>query len=442
MSQNHYEDISDSDEEGKLVIDETPRVKKVTKRRKATEDLTPPTTPDIVEPASRKKVRVLDSDDEAPSTSKGKKRSVVPKPNVSPAAKISRKLLDQNEMKWQKAMDVAVSFLVPLKVDIKDLTLLPDAGTMECFRKGVQSWLNEQKRFVPLTFSTQKSLQTVVARFVFDFVLRAAEICPSDWNPNGCVVWEHKTNEEKLYCLHGLPMINKEQIVEMDINSENGQRALKESPERAKIVTNKWGRSVVQMKNADAMCCFYDLKSSLNSFSSESCGYFYSDGNKARQGFYQIRDFVKAMYPQMPKAGEMLLMPLVCECNYGHHVIPLLGKQTCKVTPFALNAVSNIDRSLVEDAKVLATLNNPVVLVFQCCNPVYRNTKANPQKNCDFKISSTDVVMALQLAKQMWSSLTGTKASIVVQEFKWQPQYRVQNTLLPTGQDDADECLF
>lgn len=84
-----------------------------------------------------------------------------------------------------KAMDVAVGFLVPLKVDIKDLTLLPDAGTMECFRKGVQSWLNEQKRFVPLTFSTQKSLQTVTARFVFDFVLRAAEICPFDWNLTG-----------------------------------------------------------------------------------------------------------------------------------------------------------------------------------------------------------------------------------------------------------------
>lgn len=444
MSRHHYEDISESsgDDEPKLVIDEDPRPKKVGKRRRVVAEEVPPRTPDPSTEVSRKRAKPLsDTDDEQPGPSKGRKKVAV-EPTPSPSAKVSRLLLDKNEQKWQKAMDVAVGLLVPLKVDVKDLTLLPDVGTMECFRKGAQAWMNERRKFVQLNFSTQKSLQTVMARFIFDFVLKSAGLTTSDWNPNGCVIWDHKSCGDKLHCLHGLPMINKEQLIEMDVNSENGQRALRDTPERAKIVSNRWGRSVVQIKNSDAMCCYHDLKSPINSFSSQSCGYFFSDGPKALQAFRQITAFVKAMYPSMPKAGQMLLMPLVCECNYGHQVMPLLGKQTCKVTPFAMSATSGIDRALVDDPKVLATLDNPAVLVFQCCNPVFRNTKANPQKNCDFKISSTDMVTALQLSKQMWAQLVGEKAQVAIQEFKWSPQYQVQNTILPTGEDDADDVLF
>lgn len=441
MSRNHYEELSSSSEEDKLIIDEGPRPKKLSKRRRpAVEE--PRSPPESGDAATRKKSKALESDDELPGPSKGRKKPASTKPNVSPATKMSRQLLEQSELKWQKAMDVAVSVLVPLKVDIKDLTLLPDGGTMECLKKAAQSWLNDQKKFVSLTFSTQKSLQTVMARFLLDFILRSADITTAEWNPTGCVVWNHQTESDKLYCLHGLPMLNKEQLVEMDINSENGQRALKETPEKAKIVTNRWGRSVVQVKNSDAMCCFHDMKSPLNAFSSESCGHSYTDGIKALQAFKQIAAFVKASYPQMARAGELLLMPLVCDCNYGYQPTPLLGRQTCKVTPFTMAALSNIDRSMVGDPKVLATLDHPAILVFQCCNPVYRNTRANPQKNCDFKISATDVVMALQLAKQLWFSMTGTKPPIMIQEFKWRPQYRVQNTILPTGQDDDDESLF
>lgn len=439
MSRNNYEEVSESSgDEARLVIDESAKPKRVARRRKVvTEDETP-ATPE----GKRKRNKVSESDDEQPSTSKAGLKKKPLEVSLSPAAKLSRQLLSASELKWQKAMDSAVSILVPLKVDTKELTLLPDSGTMECLKKAAQAWMNERKKFIQLTFSTQKSVQTVMARFILDFILRSADILATDWSPTGCVVWEHKCEEDKLYCLHGLPMINKEQVVEMDINSENGQRALKETPERAKIVTNRWGRSVVQVRNTDAMCCFHDMKSSLNNFSPQSCGYFYTDGPKAIQAFRQISAFVKAIYPNMPKAGDLLLMPLVCECNYGYQTLPLLGRQTCKLTPFALSALSNIDRSMVDDAKVLATLNNPAVLVFQCCNPVYRNTKANPQKNCDFKISSPDVVMALQLAKQMWSSLIGTKPAISIPEFKWGPQYRVQNTILPVGQDDPDDALF
>lgn len=449
MSRYHYEEVSESSsDEGKLVIDETFKPQRISqsRRRKAVAD-DPLDKSESNEPARRKRPKAISEsdDDDQPSTSKGtgKKKPVSgEQPMLTPAAKLSRQLLSASEHKWQKAMDIAVGLLVPLKVDIKELTLLPDTGTMDCLKKAAQAWMNERKRFIQLTFSTQKSLLLMMARFTLDFILRAADISASDWSPTGCVAWEHKSSEDKLYCLHGLPMINKEQVLEMDINSENGQRALKETPERAKIVTNRWGRSVVQVRNTDAMSCFHDLKSNLNNFSAESCGYFYTDGPKALQAFRQIAAFVKAMYPNMPKAGDLLLMPLVCECNYGHQALPLLGRQTCKLTPFAMSALSGVDKNLVEDPKVLATLNNPAVLVFQCCNPVFRNTKANPQKNCDFKISSPDVVTALQLAKQMWFSLMGTKPLICIPEFKWAPQYRVQNTILPVGQDDEDDSLF
>lgn len=427
MSRNHYEDVSDSsaDDEPRLVIDDQPKPKKITRRRKADGDKLDGAAKSHDE-SNKKRARVLsDTDEETPSTS----------------VKSSKLLLDRNEVKWQKAMDVAMSLMVPLKVDTKDLTLLPDHATMECFKKAAQAWMSDRKKFIQLTFSTQKSLLTVMARFLFDFVIREAELNTPDWNPTGCVVWNHKCGD-RLHCLHGMAMINKEQLVEMDINSENGQRALKETPEKAKIVTNRWGRSVVQIRNSDAMCCVNDAKSPINTFSPQSCGYFYSDGPKAVTAFRQIAAFVKAIYPNMTTAESHLLMPLVCECNYGANHLPLLGKQTCKVTPFAMSTAGNIDRNLIDDPKVLATLDHPAVLVFQCCNPVFRNTKANPQKNCDFKISSTDVVSALQLAKQMWQNIIGTKVNLSVPEFRWHPQYQVQNTILPTGQQDDDDCLF
>lgn len=424
MSRNHYEEISSgSSDEEKLVIDETPKAKRPTKRRRAIDEPSSPASSH-----QKRRAKVIESDEEQHDKKKESKMS-------------TKLLLDQNEQKWQKAMDIALSVISQSKVDTKDLTLLPDHGTMECLRKAAQAWLNEQKKFVPLTFSTQKSLQTVMARFLLDFILKSAEVTPLEWNPNGCVVWDHHI-EDKLHCLHGLAMINKEQIVEMDISSEGGQRALKETPEKAKIVNNKWGRSVVQVKNSDAMCCYYDMKSPLNSYSAESCGHSYTDGVKALQAFNQISAFLKASYPQMPKAGQLLLMPVVCECNYGYQVSQLLGRQTCKVTPFTLSAIANVEPSPAMDPKVLATVNHPAILVFQCCNPIFRHTKANPQKNCDFKISATDVITALQLVKQMWVSRTGMKAPVAIQEFKWQPHLRVQNTLLPTGQEDLDESLF
>ncbi|ULR16495.1 DNA-binding protein [Bat mastadenovirus] len=367
------------------------------------------------------------------------------KPNMEAAVPPPpQPLLDAQEQMWQQAMDLAVNICVPLKVDVKDLTLLPDAPTLECLRKAAHAWMQEKKIIPNLTFSTQKSLLTLIARFLLDFIMRSSGLT-SAVNITGCSIWEHGCTEGAgLRCLHGVGMLNKDHVIEMDVNSENGQRALKEQASKAKITTNRWGRSVVQLKNEEARCCLQDAATASGLFSNQSCGMFFSEGPKAEDAFQQIMALQQACYPKMPDANRRLLMPIKCDCNWGQAVMPLLGRQVCKMTPFALSSATNVDKSLVTDPKLLATLNHPHIMVFQCCNPVYRNSKASAQKNCDFKLSAPDVMTALQLAKQMWQSCVEKAAPVYVPEFRWGPEYQYQNTLLPLtyANDDKDERLF
>lgn len=357
-------------------------------------------------------------------------------------------LMMSKEMEFQKAMDIAVTLLQPLKVDLKKLTMCPDTSTLECFTKGVQAWLTDQRTPLVLTFSTNKTFKSLVARLLFDMVVKAANLTTGAWNPSGCFVWRHKSNEERgLHCFHGSPMISKEHIIELDLTSENAQRALKETPEKTKVVANKWGRQVVQIKNDDAACCFADAGCSGGNFSAQSCGLFYTEGAKALMAFRQISAYQHASYPSMEGHDELMLAPLKCDCNWAYVAgAPLHGRQLCKVTPFAMSGTSNIDASQVEDKKILATLQNPAVLVFQCCNPVYRGSKANAAagKNCDFKISGPDVMSALQLAKKIWRTYCQDygEPPLRFQEFKWSTQYQVQNVVLPTGFEDESASPF
>lgn len=345
-----------------------------------------------------------------------------------------------NEAQWQSGMEMALSMLVPLKVDHKGLTLLPDNETLECFKKAAQAFLTEKKIFLPLTFSSNPSFKHLVARFLYHFIMKASGI-GNDANPSGCVVWKHGC-EDSLHCLHGLTMIQKEALVEMDLNSEAAQRVLKETPERAKVTPNRWGRNVVQIKNEDAYCCPHDVNMpGTNNYSPKSCGLSFTDGNKALMAFKQFMEFQGACYPKMATSRSHMLIPLKCECNWNNS-LPLLGRQVCKLTPFAVQATSHVDKSLIDDPKMLATLNHPAMLVFQCCNPVYKSSKANPQKNCDFKVSVVDVMGALQVAKQMWGELVKSPVPTRFPEFKWAPEFQVQNTILPQGHEDGDDSLF
>lgn len=368
-----------------------------------------------------------------------RKRPIIESDEEDQIVKITKKPAEHS---WQTAMDIAVALLQPLKVDIKNLTLLCDVGTLECFRKACQVWLNEKKIHVNLTFSTQKSFTILMGRFLFDFVIKKSNM-KTGLNLTSCVIWKHNCLEDNLLkCLHGSAMINKEHIIEMDVASENGQKALKENPEKTKITTNKWGKNIVQIKNSDAACCFYDANSPSGMFNTKSCGLFYSESKKALQAFKQIMAFQKATYPKMKNADTHLLMPIKCECNYFGGA-PFQGRQMCKITPFTLTASGSFDESSYTlNASLLASINNPAVLVFQCCNPVFRATKASSQRNCDFKISAPDVIGALQLAKQLWISVFKEPPPVCVPEFKWLPCYQYQHSILPSVYGDTDDALF
>lgn len=341
--------------------------------------------------------------------------------------------------KWQDGMELAFKILQNYQVDGDKLTLLPDADTLDCFKKAVKGYLVSSKTSINYTFTTFNTFQHVTARLLLHMVVKTAGLAGST-NPGGCVVWEHGC-QKHLKCLHGSQMIQKEQLIEMDVNSENAQKALKENPDRAKIVTNRWGRNVVQFKNLEAYCCPSDVNMTGGNFSGSSCGMFYTDGTKAVMAFQQFMAFQRACYPNMRNADTHMFIPLKCECNWNTN-IPSMGRQVCKLTPFNMPGVSDISGDALDDPKLKATLEHPAVLVFQCCNPAHRNAKGNPVKNCDFKISSIDMITCLQVAKQIWKDSIGEPHRVTFPEFKWGNEFRYQTTSLPQVLDDKDESLF
>lgn len=451
MSTNHYEVVSSSGSEDELVVDETPKPSSKASRKRSYQKVIEKTRKT---PTSLPRAVVSSDEEEAeegpapPPLPPKKKRYLPSEPAPAPGEKSkkpsssTKEDLEQEAHLWQAAMEAAKTFMTPLKVDTQALTMLFDQATLDCFKKACQGWLHEKGLTPHLTYTSQKSFVTVMARFLFDFTLRHCHLeGKNNVNVTGAALWTHGCDSE-VRCLHGTPMIQKEQVVEMDVTSENGQRALKEQPQKAKVTTNRWGRNIVQLRNSDALACVHDANSAPGNYNAKSCGVFYNDGQKALQSFRHIMSYQVASYPKMPQAGTRLLMPLKCECNYLNVGLPLLGRQTCKMTPFVLTG-PQVDESCVSDPAVLASLRHPALLVFQCCNPVYRGSKASNQKNCDFKISATDVINALQLAKKFWSAyFPESPAQVLIPEFKWHPQYQYQNSILPTPLEQRDECLF
>ncbi|APG53806.1 DBP [simian adenovirus 55] len=345
---------------------------------------------------------------------------------------------------WEKGMQLMHTLMEKYSIDKTERAefhFLSHQYTV--YRKICNSWLQDEHKYCPLTFTTNKTFGTMMGRFLHAFVNQYAGIVSEKWEPTGCVVWEHRCTESdgELRCLHGLSMITKEQLVEMDVTSETGQRALKDSPARAKIVQNRWGRNVVQLRNEDARCCMHDASCGNNVFSSKSCGMFFSEGAKAQQAFKQFEAFMAAAYPHMDKGHKHLLMPLRCECNYLGDAVPRAGRQVCKMTPFSLSHAEDMDTDEVTDPVLRASLRYPTLMVFQCANPVYRNTRASNQINCDFKISAPDVLLALQLTRQLWHDNFNYQETpvpkLVLPEFKWHARYQYKNITLPTAHVDA-----
>lgn len=349
--------------------------------------------------------------------------------------------LNRKEQQWQQGVELAMAILMPMKVDTpSEFTLLPTSATVEHFRKAVAAFMKQEAVVIPYTFTQHKSFQTVVARLLLHFVVKEAGIGDPNSNPSALTLWDHNSLQRP-HCFHGKLMLNKEQLIEMDVNSERGQAAIKDQPDKAKIVTNKWGRQIVQIKNEDAMCCFEDANMSGNNYSAKSCGMSFTEGSKAVTAVNQAAAFMLAYYPQMgERAQKFLPLPIKCECNY-EGTLPILGRQLPKVTPYALNVSQSMGDN-VSDPKLLASLNFPAVLVFQCCNPVYSKSKATVGKNCDFKISTVDVVAAMKVAKDMWAKLVRKPAPMSLPEFKWESRYQFHNAILPQIPEDGDKTLF
>lgn len=345
---------------------------------------------------------------------------------------------------WEKGMELMVRLMEKYHVDSEEkagFKFLPEQSGV--YRKICQTWLNEEHRGLPLTFTAHKSFVEMMGRFLRAYVESYAGVKHQQWEATGCAVWLHGCTEQEgvLRCYHGLEMIQKEQLVEMDVTSENAQRALKEQPGRAKVVQNRWGRSVVQLKNDDARCCVEDASCGTNTFSGKSCGLFYSEGAKAQTAFRQMEAFMRATYPKMQHGSKRLLMVLRCDCLYKPSGVPQLGRQMCKVTPFGLSNAESLRVDEVTDESALASIRHPCVLVFQCCNPVYRNSRGNQGPNCDFKISAPDLLGALQLTRRLWSeNVDGPLPKLLIPEFKWSSRLQYRNVSLPTSHgDDEDE---
>ncbi len=349
---------------------------------------------------------------------------------------------------WEKGMEAARAMMDKYHVD-NDLKtnfkMLPEQT--EALAAICKTWLNEEHRGLQLTFTSQKTFMTMMGRFLQAYLQAYAGVTHKNWEPTGCALWEHRCTQTEgdLKCLHGTNMINKEQVIEMDVTSENGQRALKEQASKAKIVKNRWGRNVVQIANTDARCCLHDASCPANQFSSKSCGMFFSEGAKTQVAFRQIEAFMRALYPQAQSGRGHLLMPLRCDCNGKPGLPPFLGRQVCKMTPFALSNAEDLDSDMISDESLLASVNNPALLVFQCCNPVYRNSRAQGSgPNCDFKISAPDLLSALQLTRTLWSENFPEEPlpRMVVPEFKWASRFQYRNVSLPVAHGDARQNPF
>nr|WOW71792.1 57.5 kDa DNA-binding protein [Human adenovirus 106] len=350
---------------------------------------------------------------------------------------------------WEKGMEVMCVLMEKYRLDNELRTsfkLMPEQH--EQYKRICHQYVNEEHRGIQLTFTSHKTLSTMMGRFLQGMIHSFSQIAHHNWECTGCALWPHGCNdyEGKLKCLHGNIMIQKEQIIEMDVASENGQRALKENPERTKITQNRWGRSVVQIANNDARCCVNDAGCAANQFSSRSCGMFYTEGSKAQQAFKQYDAFMRAVYPGIRQdQAKMILIPLHCDCNHKPNWVPAMGRQTCKMTPFSIANAEDLDVGMIADPTVLASVRHPSLMVFQCCNPVYRNSRAQSTgPNCDFKISAPDLLGALQLTRKLWSDILPDipVPRLVIPEFKWQPKYQFRNVSLPAGHSDSRQNPF
>lgn len=355
------------------------------------------------------------------------------------------------EQKWQRGRDLVEKMFQPLKCDPSKVTLLPDAETMCAIRGACQAWMNTRRQNPQLNFSTRLSFAEQMARFVLQMILQATDEIGRD--VTGCAVWkqpvdysadDNVSKPTPVRCYHGEMLIPREHTIEMSVTSEAGKRALSEQPELAKVVQNEWGRSVVRICHDDALMCIKDAQMPSGQHGQESCGLFFSDAVKLRTCLAQYAAFQKACFPGMgdEAAGKHLAVVLRCRCNWSASCAPKpstqLGRQTCRLIPYQLSSASQLDAESLEDDRLKASVYYPCLLVFNCCNPVFRGSRSSgagqcETQSCDWKLSAPDLLNAVQMAKNMWRDLLPEEPlpPLRIPELRWHNSLRFQPALLP-----------
>lgn len=433
--QHHQPPPPEEESEGELELDVAPTTPETAapSAGAASKSARPPVPP--------KKSRRAPAGGPAPSAAHpaGRAGSVAPTPTPSV------------EQKWQRGRDLVEKLFQPLKCDPSKVTLLPDAETMCAIRGACQAWMNTRRQNPQLNFSTRLSFAEQMARFVLQMILQATDEIGRD--VTGCAVWkqpvdysadDNVSKPTPVRCYHGEMLIPREHTIEMSVTSEAGKRALSEQPELAKVVQNEYGRSVVRICHDDALMCIKDAQMPSGQHGQESCGLFFSDAVKLRTCLAQYAAFQKACFPGMGEeaAGKHLAVVLRCRCNWAASCLPKpatqLGRQTCRLIPYQMSSAGQLDADSLDDERLKASVFFPCLLVFNCCNPVFRGSRGAgagqcETQSCDWKLSAPDLLNAVQMAKNMWRDLLPDEPlpPLRIPELRWHNSLRFQPALLP-----------
>lgn len=283
------------------------------------------------------------------------------------------------------------------------------------------SYIKKQKQIT--MYSSMRSIIICGARFLTAAINESIGK-HSTHNMTGCVLWDHQWSGGKARCLHGDVMPRKENVVDLAPTSEGGMTALRDG--KGVLNSNKWGRQMVRIIQENAVVCSEDAaQGKYGTFGNSSCGMLFSDSAKAISAMHNAQEVISAMFPQA-KASDIIIIPVACECNYGGK--QTLGRQLCKMTPFGIPGLENMDYRETEPSRA-PFVKHPNVFVFQCCN--YAGARRGSAKSCDFKISLPDLVYALASARTIWRDVMGNSMPLRIPLFRWTPDMQVRNTSIP-----------
>lgn len=283
------------------------------------------------------------------------------------------------------------------------------------------SYIKKQKQIT--MYSSMRSIIICGSRFLMA-AINESDGKHSSHNITGCALWDHQWSGGKPRCLHGDVMCRKENVVDLAPTSEGGMTALRDG--KGVLSSNKWGRQMVRITQENAVVCSEDApQGKYGTFSNSSCGMLFSDSAKAVSAMLNAQEVILAMFPQA-KASGVIIIPIACECNYGGK--QTLGRQVCKMTPFGIPGLENMDYRETEPSRV-PFVKHPNVFVFQCCN--FAGARRGSAKSCDFKISLPDLVSALAAARALWREVMGSSMPLHIPLFRWTSDMQVRNTSIP-----------